>query len=103
MPGDKHVRLPELAENKPGLLPGLSANLPGLFATCLQTSVCARIMWREKGSSLLWREKGSSQNSAFLTPELRASSVYVHVLEAPSPHERLILVMSLIPSPAYKS
>ena len=44
LPANKHVRLPELAENKPGLLPGLSANVPTLCENCLQTSVCARII-----------------------------------------------------------
>ena len=43
------------------------------------------------------REKGSSLNSAFLTPKPLASSVYVHVPEAHSPHERLISVMSRFP------
>src|SRR5271166_1925344 len=45
------------------------------------------------------REKGSSLNSAFLTPKLLASSVYMHVLEAPSPLKWSISVTSLIPSP----
>src|SRR5208337_1434212 len=40
------------------------------------------------------REKGSSLNSAFLTPKPLASSVYVHILEAPSPLRRSISVMS---------
>jgi len=35
------------------------------------------------------RENGSSLNSAFLTPKPPASSVYVRVLEAPSPLKRL--------------
>ena len=43
-------------------------------------------------------EKGSSLNSAFLTLKLPASSVYVHVLEAPSPLKRLILVTPPFPS-----
>jgi|SRR5271166_3182613 len=43
-------------------------------------------------------EKESSLNSASLTPKPLASSVYVHVLEAPSPLKRLILVMSFFPS-----
>ena len=43
------------------------------------------------------REKGSSLNSAFLTPKALTSSVYVHVLEAPSPLKFSILVMSLFP------
>gem|GEM_PF-4837133 len=40
----------------------------------------------------------SSPNSASLTPKPLASSVYVHVLEAPSPLKRSILVMSPFPS-----
>ena len=50
-------------------------------------------------SNLGGREKGSSLNSAFLTPKPLASSVYVHVLEAPSPVERSILVTSPLPYP----
>src|SRR5271157_6369201 len=50
------------------------------------------------------REKGTSLNSTCLTPKPLASSVYVHVPEAPSPHERSISVMSLFPSrPAHRS
>ena len=45
------------------------------------------------------REKGPSLNSASLTPKPLASSVYVHVLQAPSPLKRSILVMSPFPSP----
>jgi hypothetical protein len=48
------------------------------------------------------REKGSSLNSAFLTPKPLASSVYVHVLEAPSPLKRSILVTSPFPSPVLR-
>jgi hypothetical protein len=44
------------------------------------------------------RGKGSLLNSASLTPKPLASSVYVHVLEAPSPLKRSISVMSPIPS-----
>ena len=44
------------------------------------------------------RGKGSSLNSASLTTKPLASSVYVHVPEAPSPHERPISVTSLFPS-----
>ncbi len=44
------------------------------------------------------RENGSSLISAFLTPKPPASSVYVHVLEAPSPLKRSILVTSPFPS-----
>jgi|SRR5208282_498178 len=51
---------------------------------------------REKGTR---RGKGTSLNSTCLTPKPLASSVYVHVPEAPSPHERSILVMSLFPFP----
>src|SRR5271165_5997976 len=43
------------------------------------------------------RGKGSLLNSASLTPKPLASSVYVHVLEAPSPLKRSISVMSLFP------
>ena len=43
-------------------------------------------------------EKGTSLNSTCLTPKPLASSVYVRVPEAPSPHERSISVMSLFPS-----
>ena len=45
------------------------------------------------------REEGPSLNSASLTPEPLASSVYVHALEAPSPLKRSISVTSLFPSP----
>jgi len=45
------------------------------------------------------RRKGSSLNSAFLTPKPLASSVYVHVPEAPSPHELSMSVMSLFTYP----
>ncbi len=45
------------------------------------------------------REKGSSLNSASLTPKPLASSVYVHVPEAPSPFKRSMSVTSLLPSP----
>ena len=38
--------------------------------------------------------KGTSLNSASLTPKPLASSVYVHVPEAPSPLKRSISVMS---------
>ena len=41
--------------------------------------------------------KGTSLNSASLTPKPLASSVYVHVPEAPSPLKRSMLVMSLFP------
>jgi hypothetical protein len=44
------------------------------------------------------REKGSSLNSAFLTSKPPASSVYVHVLEAPSPLKRSISVRCPFPS-----
>ena len=51
------------------------------------------------------REKGTSLNSTCLTPKPLAPSVYVHVPEAPSPHERSISVTSLFPprpfSPPY--
>ena len=43
-------------------------------------------------------ENGTSLNSTCLTPKPLAPSVYVHVPEAPSPHERSILVTSLFPS-----
>src|SRR5271157_5872755 len=45
------------------------------------------------------RGKGTSLNSTCLTPKPFASSVYVHVPEAPSPGKRAISVMSLFPSP----
>src|SRR5208337_1807954 len=45
------------------------------------------------------RGKGTSLNSTCLTPKPLASSVYVHVPEAPSPRKRAISVMSLFPSP----
>jgi|SRR5271157_458780 len=41
------------------------------------------------------RRKGTSPNSTCLTPKPLASSVYVHVPEAPSPRKLAILVMSL--------
>ncbi len=41
------------------------------------------------------REKGTSLNSTCLTPKPLAPSVYVHVPEAPSPHERSISAISL--------
>jgi len=44
------------------------------------------------------RGKGTSLNSTCLTPNPLASSVYMHVPEAPSPHELSISVMSLFPS-----
>jgi len=44
------------------------------------------------------KAKGTSLNSASLTPKPLASSVYVHVPEAPSSVKRLISVMSLFPS-----
>ena len=44
-------------------------------------------------------EKGTSLNSTCLTPKPFASSVYVRVPEAPSPHELSISMMSLFPSP----
>src|SRR5271157_1661460 len=43
------------------------------------------------------RGKGTSLNSTSLTPKSLASSVYVHVHEAPSPKLRSISVMSLFP------
>jgi hypothetical protein len=43
-PANRHVRLPEFAENKPVRLPTLSESVSGLFENCLQTSVCARII-----------------------------------------------------------
>ena len=43
--------------------------------------------------------KGSSLNSALLTPKPIASSVYVRVPEAPSPHKLSISVTPLFPSP----
>src|SRR5271166_301689 len=42
-------------------------------------------------------KKRTSLNSTSLTPKPLASSVYVHVPEAPSPHKRSIAVMSLFP------
>jgi len=44
------------------------------------------------------RGKGTLLNSTCLTPKPLAPSLYVHVREAPSPHERSITVMSLFPS-----
>ena len=44
------------------------------------------------------REKGTSLNSTCLTPKPLASSVYVHVPEAPSSRNRAILVTSLFHS-----
>jgi hypothetical protein len=44
------------------------------------------------------RGNGSSLTSAFLTPKPPASSVYVHVLEAPPPLKRSMSVMSPFPS-----
>ncbi len=41
----------------------------------------------------------TSLNSTCLTPKPLASSAYVHVPEAPSPHEQSIPVTSLFPSP----
>ena len=49
----------------------------------------------------VWREKGSSLTSALLTPKPPASSVYVHVLEAPSPLKWSISVMCPFPSPRF--
>src|SRR5208282_767761 len=45
------------------------------------------------------RGKGTSLNSTCLTPKPLASSVYVHVPEAPSSRVRSISVTSLLPSP----
>jgi hypothetical protein len=45
------------------------------------------------------RGRGTSLNSTCLTPKPLASSVYVHVPEAPSPRKLAISVMSLFPSP----
>ncbi len=45
----------------------------------------------------LGRGKGTSLNSAFLTPEPLASSIYVHVPEAHSPRQRATSVASLFP------
>jgi len=56
---------------------------------------------RPKTSAIVWdpsragRGKGTSLNCICLTPKPLASSVYVHVPEAPSPSKRAILVMSL--------
>src|SRR5271166_5397205 len=44
------------------------------------------------------RGKGTSLTSTCLTPKPLASSIYVHVPEAPSPHERSMSVTSLFPS-----
>ena len=56
----------------------------------------------DRGSPVTHRRprsgKGSLLNSASLTPRPLASSVYVHVLEAPSPLKRSISVTSLFPS-----
>ena len=49
------------------------------------------------------REKGSSLNSASLTPRPLASSIYMHVPEAPSPFKRSISVTSLFPSPGCRN
>src|SRR5271166_5340109 len=47
----------------------------------------------------IWeRGKGTSLNSDSLAPKPLASSFYVRVPEAPSPHERSISVTSLLPS-----
>ena len=48
-----------------------------------------------------WREKRTSPNSTSLTPKPLASSVYVHVPEAPSPHKRSISVTSFLPFPCF--
>src|SRR5271157_3082925 len=45
------------------------------------------------------RGKGTSLNSTSLTPKPFASSVYVHIPEAPSSPKRSISVMSLFPFP----
>ena len=48
----------------------------------------------------IWESgKGTSLNSDSLAPKPLASSSYVRVPEAPSPHERSISMMSLFPSP----
>src|SRR5271157_2219743 len=49
------------------------------------------------GSCSLPEQLGMSPSST-ITPKPLAPSVYVHVPEAPSPHERSISVMSLFPS-----
>ena len=48
--------------------------------------------------SIQRRGKGTSLNSTCLTPKPLASSIYVHVPEAPSSHERSMSVTSLFPS-----
>ena len=49
----------------------------------------------------IWeRGKGTSLNSDSLAPKPLASSFYVRVPEAPSPHERSISVTFLFPSPS---
>ena len=52
----------------------------------------------QMGRSFRKREKGSSLNRAFLTPKPLTPSVYVHILEAPSPLRRSISVTSRFPS-----
>ena len=44
------------------------------------------------------RGKGTPLNSTCLTPKPLASSIYVHVPEAPSPRKQAISVISLFPS-----
>src|SRR5271157_1680916 len=67
------------------------------FAECALTNRIKREPTAGGGTSLgEW--KRTSLNSTCLIPKPLASSVYVHVPEAPSPHERSISVMSLFPS-----
>ena len=53
----------------------------------------------KRGASLGGKRVVTELNSAFLTPEPPASSVYVHVLEATSPLKRPISVTSPFHSP----
>ena len=67
----------------------------------MHVSFCA-YRWREeivngRNPNSLRSGKGTSLNSTSLTPKPLASSVYVHVPVAPSPHKRSISVMSHFP------
>src|SRR5271165_1621041 len=105
------ARIPEFPHGPSGHEQSLTAAVPG---TSLILSIGAGLFTLGKGRcptisdipfsipphprSESGRGKGSSPNSASLTPKPLASSAYVHVLEAPSPLKRSILVTSLFPS-----
>ena len=65
---------------------------------CIHACTACRLIEASRGQVREEETKGTSLNSDSLAPKPLASSVYVHVPEAPSPHKRSISIASHFPS-----